>query len=84
MRDMMVDTQRLKAEAGLLRKRAATFSDQLPTSALNHAADLLDEIAMDIERAASLSYQPSPSLRSTANWLKRLSAAACGWCRSRH
>jgi hypothetical protein len=84
MRNLMVDTQRLKTEAGLLRKRAATFSDQMPASALNHAADLLDEIAVDIERAASLSHTPNQSRPSTANWLKRISAAASGWCRSRH
>jgi len=78
MRDPMVDTQRLKAEAALLRKRATTLSDRTPASALYHAADLLDEIAVDIERAASLS---DPSRRSTANWLKRIAAAARGWRR---
>jgi hypothetical protein len=84
MKDVMVDTQRLKAEAALLRKRATTLSDRMPASALYHAADLLDEIAVDIERAASLSHAPDPSRRSTANWLKRIFAAARAWRRLRY
>jgi hypothetical protein len=84
MKDVMVDTQRLKAEAALLRKRATRLSDRMPASALYHAADLLDEIAVDIERAASLSHAPDPSWRSRANWLKRISAAARAWRRLRY
>jgi hypothetical protein len=60
MRDLMVDTQRLKAEARLLRKRAPMLSDPATASAYHQTADLLDEIAVDIERAASLSHAPQP------------------------
>jgi hypothetical protein len=56
----MVDTQRLRWEAHLLRFRAVMCSDDPAASAINSAADLLEEIAVDIERAASLS-QPRKS-----------------------
>jgi hypothetical protein len=60
MSELMVDTQRLRSEAHSLRFRAVLSSDLDTGSALNSAADLLEEIAVDIERGASLS-QPRKS-----------------------
>jgi hypothetical protein len=60
MSALMVDTQRLRSEVDVLRFRAVLSSDLDAGSALNSAADLLEEIASDIERAASLS-QPRKS-----------------------
>jgi hypothetical protein len=60
MSELMMDTQRLRSEAHLLRFRAVLLSDLAAASALYGAADLLEEIAVDIERGASLS-QPRKS-----------------------
>ena len=76
MTERMVDTQRLRDEAHLLRFRAVMCSDDPAAASINSAADLLEEIAVDIERAASLSQprksQEAGKLAVARRWIGRL------------